>query len=169
MLLAYVSSNGIRDYGVDHLGSTVVVTDPNGHLIGNIFYDAFGAGGATGAGMLQYTGQERDGANAGPQTGSVRLPDYLHARNYDSLRGRFLSVDPAFGLPGSPQTWNRYAYAVNNPLNGTDPTGRCTQKGENPCSDGEITVTAKNPSDEEHYLLLQYETKETDLPFMGDW
>ncbi|MGA8806517.1 MAG: RHS repeat-associated core domain-containing protein, partial [Thermoanaerobaculia bacterium] len=128
LLLAYVSSNGIRDYGVDHLGSTVVVTDPNAHLIGNIYYDAFGAGGATGAGMLQYTGHERDGANAGAQTGPVRLPDYLHARNYDSLRGRFLSPDRAqnwFKAMSIPQAWNRYTYARNNPLclldsNGTD-------------------------------------------------
>ncbi len=125
LLLAYVSSNGIRDYGVDHLGSTVVVTDPNGHLIGNIFYDAFGAGGATGAGMLQYTGHERDGANAGAQTGSVRLPDYLHARFYNPTVGRFLSVDPAVGSmrPGIPQSWNRYSYAINNPIRFTDPYG----------------------------------------------
>ncbi|MEA2346142.1 MAG: hypothetical protein QOF63_4311, partial [Thermoanaerobaculia bacterium] len=124
LLLAYVSPIGIRDYGVDHLGSTVVATDPNGHLIGNIFYDAFGAGGATGAGMLQYTGHERDGANAGAQTGSVRLPDYLHARNYDSLRGRFLSIDRAKGDVQRPQTWNRYAYAIDNPVNNLDPNGR---------------------------------------------
>jgi RHS repeat-associated protein len=125
--LAYVSSIGVRHYGVDHLGSTVVVTDSNGHLVGNINYDAFGAGGATGAGMLQYTGHERDGANAGPQTGTVRLPDYLHARNYDPLRGRFLSIDPEISAAPTmhrPQKWNRYAYVVNNPVLYLDPTGK---------------------------------------------
>ncbi|HEV7485035.1 MAG TPA: RHS repeat-associated core domain-containing protein [Thermoanaerobaculia bacterium] len=122
-LLAYVSSSGIRDYGVDHLGSTVALTDPNGRLIGNVYYDAFGAGGATGAGMLQYTGHERDGLNVGAQTGSVRLPDYLHARNYDPLRGRFLSVDRVGGIAGNPQSWNRYAYGRNSPIVMVDPDG----------------------------------------------
>ena len=40
--------------------------------------------------------------------------------------GRWLSPDPA-GLsavdPSKPQTWNRYAYALNNPLSYVDPTG----------------------------------------------
>jgi RHS repeat-associated protein len=41
-------------------------------------------------------------------------------------QGRWVSPDPA-GLsaadPGDPQSWNRYAYALNNPLSYTDPTG----------------------------------------------
>ncbi len=36
---------------------------------------------------------------------------------------RFLSVDPVPGISKKPQTWNRYAYAFNNPLNYTDPDG----------------------------------------------
>jgi hypothetical protein len=40
--------------------------------------------------------------------------------------GRFLSVDPVVDEERSlanPQGWNRYAYALNNPLRYTDPTG----------------------------------------------
>jgi RHS repeat-associated protein len=123
-LLAYVSPIGVRHYGVDHLGSAVLLTDnPDGHLIGNINYGAFGAGGATGAGMLQYTGHERDAVAVGPQTGTVRLPDYLHARYYDSLRGRFLSADPIPGEEHLPQSWNAYAYVLDNPLIYFDPSG----------------------------------------------
>lgn len=37
--------------------------------------------------------------------------------------GRFLSVDPVLGEPSRPQSWNRYAYALNNPLVFVDPSG----------------------------------------------
>jgi uncharacterized protein RhaS with RHS repeats len=42
------------------------------------------------------------------------------------MMGRFLSVDPAPDsvLLGMPQSWNHYSYALNNPLNIIDPTGR---------------------------------------------
>ena len=39
--------------------------------------------------------------------------------------GRFLSVDPGGFDPRQPQSWNRYSYVMNNPINRTDPTGRC--------------------------------------------
>jgi hypothetical protein len=39
--------------------------------------------------------------------------------------GRFMSPDPLLnsGRPWNPQTWNRYTYTRNNPLNFIDPTG----------------------------------------------
>jgi RHS repeat-associated protein len=50
--------------------------------------------------------------------------DYMHARYYLPLVGRFVSVDPAdSGKPAGPQTWNRYAYVVNNPMKYVDPNG----------------------------------------------
>lgn len=50
--------------------------------------------------------------------------DYMHARYYSPNLGRFLSVDPVGGTVGSSQSWNRYAYVENNPVNLTDPTGK---------------------------------------------
>lgn len=51
--------------------------------------------------------------------------DSMHARYHSPLYGRFLSVDPInSGRPGSPQSWNRYAYVRNNPLRYVDPDGR---------------------------------------------
>jgi RHS repeat-associated protein len=51
--------------------------------------------------------------------------DFL-AREYGSTQGRWPSPDPA-GLSAadssSPQSWNRYAYVLNNPLSFTDPLG----------------------------------------------
>lgn len=49
--------------------------------------------------------------------------DDMHARYYSPNLGRFLSVDPVGGKVGSSQSWNRYTYVTNNPINGTDPTG----------------------------------------------
>ena len=65
---------------------------------------------------LKFTGQERDG-----ETGL----DYFGARYFSGAQGRFTSVDPLLnsGHPANPQTWNRYSYALNNPLRYTDPTG----------------------------------------------
>ncbi len=63
-----------------------------------------------------YTGKERD-AESGL--------DYFGARYYSGAQGRFTSPDPLLnsGRPWEPQSWNRYAYALNNPLKFTDPTG----------------------------------------------
>lgn len=66
-----------------------------------------------------FTGQEDDGSDNPTMY-------YFQERNYPSSQGRWLSPDPA-GLgavnPTNPQSWNRYAYALNNPLSYIDPTG----------------------------------------------
>ena len=47
---------------------------------------------------------------------------HLGAREYDPALGRFISADPIF--EGSdPQSWNGYAYAHNNPVTISDPSG----------------------------------------------
>ena len=64
----------------------------------------------------KFTGYERDG-----ETGL----DFAEARYFGSTQGRFTSVDPlgASAKAANPQTFNRYAYALNNPLRHTDATG----------------------------------------------
>jgi hypothetical protein len=47
----------------------------------------------------------------------------MHARYYAPKWGRFLSVDPGVVNPSRPQTWNRYSYVFNQPVNFLDPTG----------------------------------------------
>jgi RHS repeat-associated protein len=54
---------------------------------------------------------------------SRRGMDYMHARYYRPGLGRFLSVDPALGNPANPQSWNRYSYVQNQPINFLDGTG----------------------------------------------
>ena len=54
--------------------------------------------------------------------------DYMHARYYNLNLGRFLSVDPIGGTVGSSQSWNRYSYVRNNPLNLIDPDGQADRR-----------------------------------------
>ena len=51
--------------------------------------------------------------------------NYMQARYYDPLIGRFLSIDPVdFVASGyKPSMFNRYAYVANDPINGVDPDG----------------------------------------------
>ena len=45
------------------------------------------------------------------------------ARFYSPKLGRFLSADTMIFNPDNPQKFNRYSYAINNPLRYSDPTG----------------------------------------------
>jgi hypothetical protein len=48
----------------------------------------------------------------------------------------------------NPQSWNRYSYALNNPLNFMDPSGLCSQNQDGTYSDngGEPCVTPGDTS-----------------------
>jgi RHS repeat-associated protein len=54
---------------------------------------------------------------------------YDHARYYNPRLGRFMSPDPmsvsGFSNPDNPQSWNGYAYTLNNPETLVDPSGAC--------------------------------------------
>ncbi|MEC0147912.1 RHS repeat-associated core domain-containing protein, partial [Paenibacillus alginolyticus] len=57
------------------------------------------------------------------------LMDYS-ARWYSPKVGRFTTEDTYAGAAYVPQTLNRYAYTLNNPVNYTDPTGHWCEYGE---------------------------------------
>ncbi len=123
LLLASETASGTRHYSVDHLGSPRWITGPSGTVIGEQSFDPFGVGGTADA-TLQFTGHERDTALVGDTSGDAL--DYMHARYYSGGWGRFLSVDPVLDVKRalqSPQMWNRYTYAADNPMVYTDPTG----------------------------------------------
>jgi RHS repeat-associated protein len=128
-LLASDSPTGLKRYHLDHLGSSRLVTNGAGVRIGEQTFDPFGTGGTIDGGRLQFTGHERDI----PPSGSGLVLDYMHARYYDGAGGRFLSVDPVLETQKAlrePQRWNRYAYALNNPIRYTDPTGKVVAGAE---------------------------------------
>jgi hypothetical protein len=53
------------------------------------------------------------------------------ARYYSSSLGRFMAVDPSSEsiVLTDPQSWNRYAYAANNPMRYVDPDGTHNEEG----------------------------------------
>ncbi len=65
----------------------------------------------------EFTGDERD---------SESNLDHTQFRQYSSSLGRWMHPDPA-GLaavdPSNPQSWNRYAYVLDDPLDLVDPLG----------------------------------------------
>jgi RHS repeat-associated protein len=127
---APTTSGGTSYLTADHLGSTRLVTDSTGTVIARHDYAPFGEeissviggrSGVTGYGIdeglrQKFTAKERD-----TETGL----DNFGARYFGSSTGRFMSPDPLLnsGRPDNPQTWNRYAYTLNNPLKFFDPTG----------------------------------------------
>ena len=124
-ILARETPAGTTHYILDHLGSPRALFNSAGTLIGTQDFAPFGAGGSSNSGALQFTGHERDAATL--TGGTLDLPDYMHARYYSPGAARFLSMDRADSADlREPQSWNRYGYALNNPVNAVDPDGRQT-------------------------------------------
>jgi RHS repeat-associated protein len=148
---------GRRHYHLDHLGSPRLVTGLNGSVISEHDFLPFGeerttiaqhmARGFDREEPLRFTGHERDFDNSQPNDSSSYL-DYMHARYYGAEAGRFLSVDPVLGNLLLPQSWNRYAYVLNNPIRYTDPTGLTCQPGEPVGPDGGCTSTVADSGDD---------------------
>ena len=96
----------------DQNGSTRLLTDATGAIVGTYTYDPYGkttAHSGSASASLQYNGQYTDA-----ESGYV----YLRARYYDPATGQFLSKDPLVAL-----TQSAYGYASLDPLNEVDPGG----------------------------------------------
>lgn len=119
------SGSGTQYLVTDTLGSTRLIVGASANCIRRSDYAPFGTeiprdsqqwscyGGST-SNTLKFTGKERDA-----ETGL----DYFDARYMSVAQGRFMSADPLDGWADDPQSWNRYAYARNNPLLYSDPSG----------------------------------------------
>ena len=109
-------------------------------------------GGGADVSKLHYTGKERDAESGN---------DYFGARYYSSAMGRFMSPDWSakeepvpYAKLDDPQSLNLYAYVLNNPLTGVDPTGHATCANPPSCTMSTIdahpagekgpTITFKN-------------------------
>jgi RHS repeat-associated protein len=94
-------------------------TDVNGAFVQDIDYEPYGeAKSSIQPGSPQYSNVQWNGGDALAAFGL----SYLGARLYDPVIGRFLSRDPLV-VPRTAATTNAYAFAMNDPLNRSDPTG----------------------------------------------
>jgi RHS repeat-associated protein len=114
-LIATIQAGQAKFHLHDHLSIRVSTdaagnkTSEQGHFpFGESWYD-------TGGTKWKFTSYERDAESSN---------DYATFR-YDINRlGRFSSPDPETGTVANPQSLNRYTYALNDPVNVTDPDGR---------------------------------------------
>ncbi|HJQ38442.1 MAG TPA: RHS repeat-associated core domain-containing protein [Thermoanaerobaculia bacterium] len=121
-VLAVVEGDQVQHLHTDHLGTPRLVTNLAGTVALHRDYFPFGEElvERDQPDRLEFTGHERDSDGTLAAGSDI---DYMHARYYVPALGRFLSVDPIKHKSTSPQFWNRYAYALNNPNQFVDPDG----------------------------------------------
>lgn len=95
-------------------------TDVNGAFLQDVDYQPYGESKSSGAqpGSAQYTRSQWNGEDALAAFGL----SHLGARLYDPVIGRFLSRDPLL-VPRTAASTNPYAFAMNDPVNRSDPSG----------------------------------------------
>ena len=124
-----VTNSGIQYVFTDHQGSTRVVTNSQGTVVSRHDYEPFG-GEIYGVGARsgdpksgqadlvrqKYAGMERDEGSS---------LNHTLWRKQDYLSGRWTSPDPYGGsmTVADPQSFNRYTYVNNDPVNKVDPLG----------------------------------------------
>ena len=100
-------------YHADQL-SIRLTTDKDGTVEEEQGHYPFGESWYGGTSNWQFTTYERDDESG---------LDYAIARYHGSGAGRFNTPDPIPGWVTNPQSLNRYAYVINDPVNGVDPLG----------------------------------------------
>ena len=102
----------------DALGSPVAASDQAGNVVWKEEYRPYGArikqAPAASNNTRWYTGHPQD-----YDTGLT----YMGARYYDPVVGRFMATDPKGFTADNLHSFNRYAYANNNPYKFIDPDG----------------------------------------------
>ncbi len=111
----------------DYLGSITHIASLDGTLVAEYSYDPWGRLRDPETLEIYAAGEEPELFLGRGFTGHEHLTWFglinMNARLYDPLLGRFLSPDPYVQAPEFTQNFNRYSYALNNPLRYTDLTG----------------------------------------------
>lgn len=119
-LQAHAQTDTVTYVYTDPQGTPLVKADASGNVIARYDYTPYGNA-VTSLGSPPdgpgYTGHVND-----PETGLV----YMQARYYQPT-GRFLSPDPMGPEAGNIYSFNRYAYANENPVLNIDPNGRASK------------------------------------------
>lgn len=105
----------------DHLGSPTIVTNQNGQIVEENDYDDYGK-------IINQNTEGSDYKFIGKELDAETDLQYFGARYYNSLVGKFVSIDPlilenAEIFLADPQQLNSYAYGRDNPIRFLDPTG----------------------------------------------
>jgi RHS repeat-associated protein len=121
-----VSTTQLTYYQQDHLGSIAVVTDANGAVLERMAYDPWGKRRFT-TGLADkndsIVGVNTDRGYTEHEHLDEMGVIHMNGRLYDPLVGRFMSADPYIQSPENLQSYNRFAYVMNNPLAYTHPSG----------------------------------------------
>ena len=104
-------------YHNDLQGSPVATSDENGAELWRENYKPYGETltSSNSDNKIGYAGH-----NADKPTGLI----YMQARYYDPIVGRFMGVDPVGFSERNIHSFNRFAYANNNPYKYVDPNGK---------------------------------------------
>jgi RHS repeat-associated protein len=124
-------------YGYDGHGNVRFLTSTTGVPGDTYQYDAFGmpiASAGTTANTYLYSGERFD-QNIGLY--------HLRARYYNQGTGRFETADPLAGSVFDPGKLQKYAYALSNPVNSSDPTGLDAVEYGITLSEDETKIAAK--------------------------
>ncbi|CAN7598072.1 RHS repeat domain-containing protein [Acidovorax sp. Leaf78] len=117
--LGTASAQTVTYFHNDIAGTPMLATDAAGAVVWKENYLPYGyrqmADPASSGNKLWFTGKAYD-----PET----QLSYMGARYYMPLLGRFTGIDPVEMAPEQPHSFNRYAYANNNPYKFVDPDGR---------------------------------------------
>ena len=116
-MIAKVASGSTQYFLSDRLSARLTL-DPSGNVLGRQSHLPFGEDfGESGTQHKQhFTSYEGDGESG---------TDYAVNRQYSQGVGRFTRPDPLArsARKDTPQTWNRYSYGVNEPVDVHDPEG----------------------------------------------
>jgi len=120
MTISRRGSQGAWVFQFSEARGTRFTTDENGKFVQDVSYTPYGDAASSGvaAGTSTFTTDQWNAGDALDGFGLVQLGK----RIYDPNIGRFLSRDPLL-IPRTAATTNPYAFAINDPLNLSDPSG----------------------------------------------
>jgi RHS repeat-associated protein len=124
-LLAYLGQDAaIYFEHQDWQGTTRMRTDYQGNIAA--YFTSLPFGDSLTATVLAGDGGQEPHHFAKLTFDSETGTEHAVFRQYNNTAGRWMFPDPYLGSydPSNPQTFNRYAYVLNNPLAYTDPSGR---------------------------------------------
>ncbi|CAN7240115.1 RHS repeat domain-containing protein [Polaromonas sp. LjRoot131] len=110
----------------DHLSSIVAISDETGTVVERMAFDAWGKRrfvNGTPDVLDSIVGFNTDRGYTMHEHLDEMGVIHMNGRIYDPLVGRFMSADPFIQSVDNLQSYNRYAYVLNNPLALTDPSG----------------------------------------------